>query len=308
MPQALTVLLVEDNASDSELLVLELRRAGFAPHWQRVDTEAAYLSHLHGGLDLVLSDYGMPQFSGLRALELLKKSGLEVPLIIVSGTIGEDTAVAAMKLGAADYLLKDRLTRLGQAVGHVLGESRLRRERKLAEEAIQRQQAELRVLFDLMPAMIWFKDTTNRIVRINQRAAEAAGKSVKEIEGKSAQEIYPGEAARFYADDLKVIESGTPNLGIVELLRSADGRELWVQTDKVPLCDQDGKVVGIVVMAEDITERKRADLQIRDQLAELLRWQEVMLNREDRVQALKAEVNELLGQGNQPPRYSAPAP
>ena len=94
--------------------------------------------------------------------------------------------------------------------------------RKQAEAARLRHQTELRVLFDLMPAMIWFKDTENRILRVNQQAAVAAGKSVAEIEGKMTEEIYPQEFARFYADDLEVIRSGTPKLEIVEVLRDRD--------------------------------------------------------------------------------------
>jgi two-component system cell cycle sensor histidine kinase/response regulator CckA len=137
-------------------------------------------------------------------------------------------------------------------------------ERKRAEEAVQRQQTELRALFDLMPAMIWFKDTNNGILRVNQRVAEAAGKSVAEIEGKSSVEIYPVEAAKFYADDLAVIQSGVAKLGYVEPMRSQDGKELWVQTDKVPVRDPDGKVVGIVVMAQDITERKRGEVALQE--------------------------------------------
>ena len=96
-------------------------------------------------------------------------------------------------------------------------------ERKQAEELIHRQQAELRTLFDLMPAMIWFKDTENNHLRVNQRVADAAGKSVEEIEGKPAAEIYPEEAARHFVDDLEVIHSGKPKLGIVEVLRNQDG-------------------------------------------------------------------------------------
>jgi signal transduction histidine kinase len=140
MPQPLKVLIAEDNPSDAELVVRELRRAGFEPEWQRVDTEAAFLERLNDGLDLVLSDYDMPQFGGLRALELLKQSGLEVPFIIVSGTIGEETAVAAMKHGAADYLLKDRLARLGPAVSQALESNRLHAERCNLEEQLRQAQ------------------------------------------------------------------------------------------------------------------------------------------------------------------------
>jgi signal transduction histidine kinase len=140
MPRPLKVMIAEDNPADAELVVRELRRAGFAFEWQRVDTEAAFLERLNDGLDLVLSDYDMPQFSGLRALELLKKSRLEVPFIIVSGTIGEETAVAAMRHGAADYLLKDRLARLGPAVSQALESSRLHMEHRNLEEQLRQAQ------------------------------------------------------------------------------------------------------------------------------------------------------------------------
>ncbi|MDQ3546342.1 MAG: PAS domain S-box protein, partial [Verrucomicrobiota bacterium] len=134
-------------------------------------------------------------------------------------------------------------------------------ERKRIEETLQRQQTELRVLFDLMPAMIWFKDTKNGILRVNKRVADAVGKSIEEIDGKSCLEIYPKEAAGFYADDLEVIHSGAPKLGIVEAIPGPEGKEMWVQTDKVPVRDKDEKVIGIVVMAQDVTERKRAELE-----------------------------------------------
>jgi PAS domain S-box-containing protein len=137
-------------------------------------------------------------------------------------------------------------------------------ERKRVEETVRRSQAELRVLFDLVPAMIWFKDTENGILRVNKQVAETIGKSVDEIEGKPSFEIYPKEAAKFYADDLEVIRSGVPKLGIVENLPDREGKELWVQTDKVPYCDKDGKVIGIVVMAQNITERKRAEEALRE--------------------------------------------
>jgi len=143
MPPKLQILLVEDSPHDAELIVRELRRAGFDFEWKRVETEADFLSHLHEGLDLILSDFKMPQFNGLRALELLKERGLDVPFIIVSGSIGEDIAVAAMKQGVADYLLKDRLARLGLSVSHALEEGRLRRERRRDEDKIKNQLREL---------------------------------------------------------------------------------------------------------------------------------------------------------------------
>jgi two-component system cell cycle sensor histidine kinase/response regulator CckA len=136
-------------------------------------------------------------------------------------------------------------------------------ESKEIEEELRRQRTELRVLIDLTPALICFKDTNNRIVRVNQRFAETLGRSVEEIEGKSILEIDPQQAEKFFADDLQVIRSGTPKLGIIETIRDRAGRAIWVQTDKVPVFDKDKKVIGIVVMCQDITQRKSAEETLR---------------------------------------------
>ena len=144
MSQPIKILIVEDNASDAELMVHELYRAGFDPHWLRVETEADYLNNLSPDLDLILSDYAMPQFSGLRALALLKQRGLEIPFIIVSGTIDEETAVTTMQQGAADYLLKDRIARLGPAVCRAMKEVEERVEhRRLEAQFIEVQKMEV---------------------------------------------------------------------------------------------------------------------------------------------------------------------
>ena len=140
MGQPIRVLLVEDNPDDAEMVLHALRRAGFDPEWHRVETEADYLAWLRTNPDVILSDHAMPQFDGPRALRLLKESGLEVPFISVSGTIGEDVAVDAMRHGVTDYLLKGNLTRLGAAVNRALEESRLRKERRELEEQFRQAQ------------------------------------------------------------------------------------------------------------------------------------------------------------------------
>jgi PAS domain S-box-containing protein len=136
-------------------------------------------------------------------------------------------------------------------------------EKKLAEEVLRRQTAELKIIFDLLPAMIWVKDSHNVILRINQQAAQATGKPVEFLEGKSMLEIYPREAAKYYADDLDVMAAGRPKLGIVEKLRSPEGTDVWIQTDKVPIPGHGGEITGIVVMSQDITERKRTESRFR---------------------------------------------
>lgn len=136
MPTNLNVLLLEDSHADAELVIETLREAGFDPTFRRVDSKAAYLRELDHPPDLILADYSMPQFTAREALQLLRERGLDLPVIIVSGCIGEDMAVECMKAGAADYLLKDRLARLGHAVTQVLERKRLIEDKRQAEQRL----------------------------------------------------------------------------------------------------------------------------------------------------------------------------
>ena len=136
--------------------------------------------------------------------------------------------------------------------------------RKQAEAKLLQQQIEQQVLLDLIPAMVWYKDTHNRIVRTNRRAAESINKTVAEVEGQSTSALYPEEAEQYYRDDLQVIASGLPTFGIVELYQTASGEKRWVQTDKVPYHDSQGNVMGVLVFAQDVTERKHAEAALQE--------------------------------------------
>jgi len=126
-------------------------------------------------------------------------------------------------------------------------------------ETVRRQQEEQKTILDAVPAMIWFKDTENRILRANRAAAESVGMPAEMLEGRSTYELYPEEAASYHTDDLEVIHSGRPKLGIVEQLATASGEKHWVRTDKIPYYAADGRIVGVVVFAVDITLQKLAE-------------------------------------------------
>jgi PAS domain S-box-containing protein len=118
---------------------------------------------------------------------------------------------------------------------------------------------EMEVLLDSVPAFIWYKDCENRILRANRLAAESMGLSVDQVEGRSTYDLYPDEAAKYHHDDLEVIRSGEPKLGIVEFLTTASGEKRWVRTDKIPYRNDIGEIVGVIVFAVDISERVRAE-------------------------------------------------
>jgi PAS domain S-box-containing protein len=305
MAKNLRVLIVEDRPTDAELVVRTLRQAGFAPAWQRVDTEEGFLAQLNADLDLVLSDYEMPQFSGLRVLELLKASGLEIPLIIVSGTIGEETAVAAMQRGAMDYLLKDRLTRLGSAVELALEQSGLRREREQALKALRESEEQMRLLLEHAPAAIAMLDAQMRYLICSRRWLADYGLNGQAIAGRCHYDVFPEIPERWREIHRRCLAGETAREEEEEFTRS-DGSSQWLHWEIYPWYAAADRIGGIVIFTEDITARKRANQKNREQLDELLRWQEVMLNREDRVQSLKAEVNELLARQKATPRYSDP--
>ncbi|MFQ5862743.1 MAG: HD domain-containing phosphohydrolase, partial [Candidatus Brocadiales bacterium] len=146
MGKSLRVLIVEDSEGDAQLVLRELRHGGYDPTFERVDTPETMAAALDKQTwDIVLTDHAMPQFSSFAALELLQKRGLDLPFIIVSGAIGEDKAVAAMKAGAHDYIMKDNLTRLVPAVGRELCEAEVRQEHRQMEEETRRFRETLRI-------------------------------------------------------------------------------------------------------------------------------------------------------------------
>ena len=135
MGRPLRVLVIEDSVADAELVLAELRRGGYDPAWRRVDTPEAMQAALEEQhWDIALADYSMPRFSAPAALDLMKQMRLDVPFIILSGTIGEDTAVDSLRAGAADFMLKDNLTRLVPAVEREVREAAIRAERRAAHE------------------------------------------------------------------------------------------------------------------------------------------------------------------------------
>jgi diguanylate cyclase (GGDEF)-like protein/PAS domain S-box-containing protein len=136
--------------------------------------------------------------------------------------------------------------------------------RQQIEAELRRQQQEQQIIFDSLPALIWYKDTDSRLLRINKAAAESRGLPAAQLEGKSFYEIYPDEAEQYYLEDLITIESGVPRLGKIEPLPTAFGQKRWVRKDKIPYRDETGQIVGVIVFAVDVTEFLRGEKELRE--------------------------------------------
>jgi PAS domain S-box-containing protein len=182
----LRLLLVEDSEDDATLVLLELRRAGFVPLATRVETAEAMSTALRAQpWDLILADYNLPTFSGLAALDLYHESGLDIPFLIVSGTIGEELAVEAMRAGAHDYLLKGNLTRLGPAITRELREAQLRRERKQDLDRLVASEQRFTTIFHNSPVAILITDVVEgRIIDANAAALALSGYARDEVIGR----------------------------------------------------------------------------------------------------------------------------
>lgn len=242
----LQVLILEDRPEDAELMAHELRRAGFDPQWQRAETEPDFLAHLDPPPDVILADYSMPELDACRALCLLQERGLNIPFIVVSGTIGEEAAVDMMRRGGADYLLKDRLGRLGPAVKGALTESALRREKSYAEDELQASEARFHTFMHHSPALAFIKDESGRILYVNNAS-------------EGAEDI----AAQLQADS-SVFESGEPSR-IIEQVTTPAGQTRQMLCFRFLF--QDAACCWLGGVSVDITEQKAAEKALSEALA-----------------------------------------
>jgi len=244
----LRAMILEDRPADAELMAHELRCSGFDPQWRRVETEPDFLAHLTPPPDVILADYTMPELDARRALQLLQERGLNVPFIVVSGTVGEDVAISMIRQGAADYVLKDRLARLGPAVKHALMENDLRRQRGQAADDLQASEVRFLAFMRHSPALAFIKDESGRIVYVNS----ASGHGVD-------------AAALIHAGDASVFESGEPSRTIEEVT-TAGGQVRQLLCFRFLFNDAAGqRLLGGVSV--DITEQKAAERALSDALA-----------------------------------------
>ena len=253
------------------MLLRQLQRDGFAPKCRRVDTPEAMLAALRSRTwDLVVCDYALPRFSVAEALSLLHGTGQDLPFLIVSGAIGEETVVTAMKAGAHDCLRKDNLVRLGATVERELREARLRREQKAAQRALAESEARHRCIVETASEGLCGLDADFRVTFVNRRMAEMGGYAESDLVGRSVTEFLFTEDLPDHARRIAARRAGQRDR-YERRLRRKDGSLCWALVSVTPVLDAQGGFAGAFAMFTDITERRLTEEKARKQ-ADLLDW------------------------------------
>lgn len=281
MKRALSVLVVEDSEDDAELMARELQQNNYQVVWHRVETEAGFRSGLDSELDVILCDYRLPSFSALRALQIVRESGQDLPFIIVSGTIGEDVAVAAINQGASDYLLKDRLARLGPAVARALEQKELRAEKRLAGERLHASEQRFRALIEHSADLVLLSDSAGVILYSGPSLSRLLGYSAQEFVGRPFwQFIHPEDVTGVQQTISHLLNRPGGTLFREYRLRHQDGRYCWLEQAATNLLAEP-HVEALVLNYRDINDRKQAEealqrahdeleQRVRDRTAELV--------------------------------------
>ena len=261
-PQSLRVLMVEDSEDDALLIIRELKKGGYNPVHERVETAAAMKKALQEKQwDIILCDYKMPKFSGAQAISLLQETNIDIPLIIVSGTIGEETALECMRSGAHDYIMKNNLSRLCLAVGRELEEAEVRVQRKRMGEDLEESENKYRLSFENVTDVIYTIDKDLNILSVSPSVERVLGYKPQDFIGQPVSDlgnILTPESFEQAIADISVILKGETISVTVYRFIAKDGTIKYGEVSGSPMM-RNGKIIGIISVARDITERKRAE-------------------------------------------------
>lgn len=272
MGTPLKVLIVEDSSDDATLLILHLKRAGYEPEYRLISTEKDMQTALEEqDWEIVISDYSLPGFSGLAALKMVRERGLDVPFIIVSGVIGEETAVAAMKAGAQDYLMKGNMFRLIPAIERELREVEVRREQKKARAALKEAERQLLTLLSNLPGMAYRcrNDSDWTMEFVSDGCWGLTEHKPEDLVGNRtisfAQLIHPEDRQRVKNEIIPLLNEGKP-FELIYRIVTATGKIKWVWEKGRGVYSPEGNVLALEGFITDISERKKNEEELKASL------------------------------------------
>ena len=274
----LHLLVVEDSEDDMLLLVRELRQGGYEVEYERVETaqgvEAALASH---SWDLIICDYSMPSFNAPEALQILKSTGRDIPFIIVSGTVGEETAVAALKAGAHDFLIKGNWARLLPAIERELLDAEVRRERKRAKRSLQESEAKFRRLVEYLPAVVYMNpaDHADSTTYVSPQIEVMMGYTSEEWLAEPEfwkKKIHPDDQQEVLTQVDAAVQTGEP-FDMEYRTVHRDGHIVWIRDKSILVYDEDGHPQFWQGIMLDITGQKQheQELEAIAAMADILR-------------------------------------
>jgi PAS domain S-box-containing protein/putative nucleotidyltransferase with HDIG domain len=261
------VLIIDDSEDDALVTIRELKRGGYSPTFERVDTAEAMMSALKSGpWDVIICDYVMPSFSGLAALNVFKASGLDLPFILVSGKVGEDRAVEAMRAGATDYVMKDKLNRLVPAIKRELNEVKSRREYRKAAQSLKQSEERYQVLAEGYSDVVWVTDMDGQVTYISPSVTRLLGHTVEELMAQgidltpaSLKASMKATAQALIAKEEEKEARKVLKIPPLELeMKHKDGSVAWASASFSFIPDSHGQPVEIVAVLHDITAPKKA--------------------------------------------------
>jgi len=261
----LNILILEDSTADAALLECNLRRRWPDARLTCADSREALCRALdQGPWDVVIADYTLADFTGLEALSLVRDRDADLPFVIVSGTIGEEAAVEAMRAGAQDYVMKDHLARLVPALERELREADMRRGHRRAAEALAQSQERQRAAFDQAPVGIAEAEVDGRIVRVNPRFAQMLGYPPEALVGRTFQELtHPADLPANLGYLRRALAGELRDYTLEKRYVRSDGRIVWGNLRAVLLRGEGDDPDRLLGMVEDITDRKRAEERLR---------------------------------------------
>jgi len=263
MSASVRVLIVDDSAEQAERLLAELRRGGFEPVPRRVETREGFEEALNEPWDAVLAHHGPPGFGALPALAVLKERKLDIPFLILSSAIGEDTAVRAMKAGAHNFILKDSLGRLAPTLERELRDAQMRHERRQAHKALSESEARFGTLAETASDAILMVDDASKVLFVNSAAERIFGYPAAAMIGKPLSLLMPGserEGGRFAPPAREERADGLPR--VVELMGRRDGGAEFPLEVSFGIARKDAKPL-VTIIARDIGARKAAEALLR---------------------------------------------
>jgi len=298
--QALRILILEDLPSDVELMTYELRETGIVHTHRHVSDRERFLAALQEDKpDLILSDFKLPTIGGLEALALAQAHCPDAPFIFVSGAMGEEVAIDAMKRGATDYVLKDRLSRLGPAVRRALREAEDRRERRQAVAALRDSEEQYRLLVKNIPSVVYKGYQDCSVDFVDGKVEELTGYPKSEFDARILKWndiLLPEDRGKFkraFLDGLKGSKSYVREYRI----RRKDGEILWVQDRGQIIFSPEGRVEYISGVFFDITERRHAEEALRESEQRLRFLTSQLLSAQERERKrISMELHDELGQ------------